>query len=356
MTYSLSITASGNGSVTYNTSTIRNDSSRYILNEGTSVSFSFTPDEGYQVKSVRVNGSTVSAPTNSYYISSITKNTTIEVEFEAIPIKTFTLMITANGNGSATYGGTTIRRGSQDFTLNEGTSATITCTPDDGYRIKTVKVNNSTVSVSNNQYTINSITTTTAVEVEFEAIPPTTYTLSITASGNGSATYGSTAIRNNTRSFTVNEGECYRTFSPNSGYRIKTVKVNGSTVSVSNNSYTISNITRNTTVEVEFEAIPPVTYSLSITASGNGSVSYNTSTIRNDSRGYVLNEGTSVSISITPDEGYQVKSFKVNGSTVSVPTNSYYISGITRNSTIEVEFEEIPMNSEGWYNTYITCH
>ena len=127
------------------------------LNEGTSVTITFTPDDGYRIKSVKVNNSTVSVSNNQYTINSITTTTAVEVEFEAIPIKTFTLMITANGNGSATYGGTTIRRGSQDFTLNEGTSATITFTPDDGYRIKTVKVNNSTVSVSNNQHASSTI-------------------------------------------------------------------------------------------------------------------------------------------------------------------------------------------------------
>ena len=199
----------------------------------------------------------------------------VSVEFEAIPITTYTLSVTASGNGSATYGSTTIRNNTRSFTVNEGTSATITFTPDDGYRIKTVKVNNSNVSVSNNQYMISSINANTPVSVEFEAIPPTTYTLSVTASGNGSATYGSTAIRNNTRSFTVNEGTFVTiTFTPDDGYRIKTVKVNNSIVSVPNNWYNISSINGNTTISVEFEAIPPTTYTLSVTASGNGSATY----------------------------------------------------------------------------------
>ena len=97
------------------------------------------------------------------------------------------------------------------------------------------------------------------------------------------------------------------------------------------------------------------TYTLSITVSGNGIVSYDGKTIRDESSSFTVNEGTSLSISIMPDEGYQVKSFKVNGSTVSVPTSSYYISSVTSNTTIEVDFEEIPINSDGWYNTYITC-
>ena len=113
-------------------------------------------------------------------------------------------------------------------------------------------MNNSTVSVSNNQYTISSINGNTTVSVEFEAI---TYTLSITASGNGSASYGGTTIRSKTSSFTVNLGSSATiTFTPDNGYRIKSVKLNSSDVTsyVSNNSYTISNITKNSSLEVEF--------------------------------------------------------------------------------------------------------
>ena len=215
------------------------------------------------------------------------------------------------------------RNNTRSFSVNEGTSAIITFTPDDGYRIKSVKVNNSIVSVSKNQYTISSINANTTVSVEFEAIPPTTYTLSVTASGNGSATYGSTTVRNNTRSFTVNEGTSPTiTFTPqDEGYRIKSVKVNNSTVSVSNNQYTISSINANTTVSVEFEAIPPTTYTLSITASGSGSAIYSGTTIRSKRSSFTVNEGTPVTITFTPDDGYRIKTVWVNNATASVSNN-----------------------------------
>ena len=342
-TYTLSVTASGNGSATYSSTAIRNNTRSFTVNEGTSATITFSPDDGYRIKTVKVNNSTVSVSNNQYTISSINSNTTVSVEFEAIPPTTYTLSVTASGNGSATYSSTAIRNNTRSFSVNEGTSATITFTPDDGYRIKSVKVNNSTVSVSNNRYTISSINANTTVSVEFEAIPPTTYTLSVTASGNGSATYGSTAIRNNTRSFTVNEGTSATiTFSPDDGYRIKTVKVNNSIVSVPNNWYNISSINGNTTISVEFEAIPPTTYTLSVTASGNGSVTYGSTTVRNNTRSFTVNEGTSPTITFTPDEGYRIKSVKVNNSTVSVSNNQYTISSINASTTVSVEFEAIP--------------
>ena len=342
-TYTLSITASGSGSASYNNTTIRSKTSTFTVNEGTSATITFSPDAGYRIKSVKVNNSTVSVSNNQYTISSINSNTTVSVEFEAIPPTTYTLSITASGNGSASFNNTTIRSKTSTFTVNEGTSATISFSPDAGYRIKSVKVNNSAVSVSNNQYTISSINANTSVSVEFEAIPPTTYTLSITASGNGSASYNNTTIRSKTSTFTVNEGASAAiTFSPDTGYRIKSVKVNNSAVSVSNNQYTISSINANTSVSVEFEAIPPTTYTLSITASGNGSASYNNTTIRSKTSTFIVNEGTSATIAFSPDAGYRIKSVKVNNSTVSVSNNQYTVSSIKSNTTVSVEFEAIP--------------
>ena len=353
-TYTLSVKATGNGSATYNGTTAKNNTQTFTLNEGTSATITFSPDNGYRIKSAKVNSADVtsSVSNNSYTVSNIKANTTVEVEFEAIPIPTYTLYVKATGNGSATYNGTTAKNNTQTFTLNEGTSATITFAPDNGYQIKSVKVNSADVTsnVSNNSYTVSNIKANTTLEVEFEAIPIPTYTLSIKASGNGSATYNGTMAKNNTQSFTLNEGtNAAITFAPDNGHRIKSVKVNSVDVtsSVSNNSYTVSNIKANTTVEVEFEAIPIPTYTLYVKASGNGSATFNNTTAKNDSKTFTLNEGTTATIAFTPDNGYRIKSVKVNSVDVisSVSNSSYTVSNIKANTTVEVEFEAIPINS-----------
>ena len=202
-----------------------------------------------------------------------------------------------------------------------------------------------TSSVSNNTYTVSNITRDTSVEVEFEAIPPTTYTLSIKASGNGSASYSGSTIKDKTSTFTVNEGaNATITFSPDAGNRIKSVKVNSTDVtsSVSNNTYTVSNITRDTSVEVEFEAIPPTTYTLSIKASGNGSALYDGTTIKSKTSTFTVNEGANAMITFSPDAGNRIKGVKMNGTDVTsyVLNNSYTISNIIQNTSLEVEFAE----------------
>ena len=332
--YSLSITASGNGSVSYNGNAIKNKTKTFSLDEGSTATLTFTPDNGHQIKEVKVNGSVVTITDNQYTITGIDKDITVEVEFEAI---TYTLSITATGNGAASYKETVIRGETSTFTVTEGTSATISFTPDNGHRIKSVMVNGSAVSANKDQYTVSNINGDTTVEVEFEAI---TYTLSITATGNGAASFSETVIRDETSSFTVTEGTSATiSFSPDKGYRIKSVMVNGSKVSLSNNQYTISNIKKNTTVEVEFEAI---TYTLSITAYGNGAATYDGTTIRSKTSSFTLKEGASATITFTPDEGSQIGAVKVNNEEVTLTNGQYTIENINANTKVSVEFEAIP--------------
>lgn len=363
--YTLSIKATGNGHASYNGTTIRNSTKSFNIQFLGSATISFTPDNGYRIKSVKVNNSDVTSKIsyNQYSINVIMSNQSVEVEFEAIPISTFNLTIKASGNGYASYNSNNVRSQTSTFTVNENTSATISFAPDNGYRIKSVKVNNSDVTSkldNNNQYTINNISKNTSVEVEFEAIP-ITYTLTIKATGNGSASYNGTSAKNNTQTFTLNEGASATiSFTSDNGYRIKSVKVNNTDVTsnVSNNKYTINNIHGNTSVDVEFEAVPIITYNLSITAIGYGSASYDGTTIRDKTNVFTINEGTSAIISFSPDNGYRIKSVKVNNTDVTsnLSSNKYTINNISGNTSLEVEFaEEIKdFESNGIYYSVVS--
>lgn len=238
---SLTISSIGNGAVTYNKTSVRNQSSSFTLEEGANAEISFVPDNGYRIKSLKVNGEDVtsSVSNNSYTVSNIRANTTVEVEFEAIPINSYTLKYVVDG---VTY---------QTYQIQEGATITPEAYPTkEGYTFsgwseipKTMPAKDVTITgtFTKNEPVIN------------------TYTLALTASGNGSATFNNTTAKNDLKTFTLNEGTSATiAFTPDSGYRIKSVKVNSVDVtsSVSNNSYTVSNIKANTTVNVEFEAIP----------------------------------------------------------------------------------------------------
>ncbi|MBO4802141.1 MAG: leucine-rich repeat domain-containing protein [Bacteroidaceae bacterium] len=350
-TYALSIKASGNGTAIFNNTMVRDKTSTFTVNHGSSAVVTFAPDAGYRIKTVKENNKdvTVNVTNNQYTVSSITADIALEVEFEAIPPTTYTLTIIAIGNGSAIYNETTIRSKSSSFTVNEGDLAVVAFTPDEGYRIKSVKVNNVdvTANVSESKYAINNIMMDTSLEVEFEEIPPTYYSVNIIASGNGSVSYNGTIIRNQSQNFSILEGKSMTiSFSPDSGYRIQKVKVNDSdvTAQIADGQLTIKEITAEMKIDVSFEAIPPTTYTLTISAIGNGVASYDGITIRDKNQSFTVVEGTYCTILFSPDEGHRVKSVKVNTEDVTrfVVNNQYVINKITADVRLEVEFEVIP--------------
>ena len=81
------------------------------------------------------------------------------------------------------------------------------------------------------------------------------YQLSITATGQGTATYNDTPVRNTTTTFDVKEGNSAAiTISPDNGYAVNTATVNGEDASAAivNGVLTISNMSANTTVAITF--------------------------------------------------------------------------------------------------------
>ena len=258
-TYDLGISASGNGSVSFKGDAIKNSTKTYTLDEGSSATLTFIPDDGYKIKSVSVNGVDVTSQINfnEYTINRLYDNTTITVVFEAIP-PTYVLTIKATGNGIVTYGENSIRDKTYYSFISGGSSVTLNILPDNGYRIKKVTNNSTDVTsqIYNNQYTISSINSRTEINVVFEAIPTTNYNLTITASGNGSVTYGTTSIRDNTSTFSVEEGSgATLLFMPDEGNVTNSLVINGTDVTsrIKNNQYTISMISSNTTVSVFFK-------------------------------------------------------------------------------------------------------
>jgi carbon monoxide dehydrogenase subunit G len=339
----LSISSTGKGYVAYDGNTVRDKTSTFSVDKGTSAILKFIADDNNKLKSVKVNGKDVTSTivNNQYTVSDISASTSIEVAFEAIP--TYSLNIVASGNGKAVYGVTTIRNQSRDFTLQEGVSAVVSFTPDEGYRIKSVIVNNidRTSQVSNGQITISNIKQDTNVEVSFEEIPPTTHSVRITASGNGSVTYDGNSVRGTTNTFKVVEGS-YVTImiEADEGYKLKSVKLNSKdvTADVANNQYTTDKITAFTRLDVEFEAIP--SFSMTIKSSAFGSVKYDDVVISNRTETFTVKEGTSAVLTFMADDNGRLLSIMLNGENITseLTNGQYTISDIRSDQSIEAEF------------------
>ena len=120
------------------------------------------------------------------------------------------------------------------------------------------------------------------------------------------------------------------------GYRIKTVTLDGAAVTLTDGKYTIKNIAANCAFAVEFEMIPRV--QLAVKTNGNGTVTVDTAALQG-LPDYTFYEGTEVSVTITPNAGYTIKSVKLGDESVSVNKGKCIFS-LSGDCTLDVEFKK----------------
>ena len=220
--YTLTVTAGTGGSVSTSGGT---------YDDGTIVTVTATPNDGYEF--VGWNGSD---STNATIDITINSNTTLEALFSEIQSTAsatqYNLTVTAGTGGSvSTSGGT----------YDDGTTVTVTATPDDGYEF--VGWNGSDSSNATIDITISSDTTLEAVFSEIQSTASATqYNLTVTAGTGGSvSTSGGTYDDGTTVTVTA---------TPDDGYEF--VGWNGSDSSNATIDITISS---DTTLEAVFSEI-----------------------------------------------------------------------------------------------------
>jgi hypothetical protein len=241
------------------------------VNYGASQTFSITPNSGYTVGGVTVDGASVGAVT-SYTFSNVTGNHTVAASFTAQ-----TETITA----SAGTGGTISPTGS--VSVNYGASQTFSITPNSGYTVGGVTVDGASVGAVTS-YTFSNVTGNHTVAASFTA-----QTETITASAGTGGTISPTG------SVSVNYGASQTfTIAPASGYQVSGVTVDGASVGAVT-SYTFSNVTGNHTIAASFSA---VTYTLTVTKTGTG-----TGSVATNPSGTTFTSGTSVTLTATASAG-----------------------------------------------------
>jgi hypothetical protein len=147
-----------------------------------------------------------------------------------------------------------------------------------------------------------------------------TFTITASSGANGtvSPAGASSSASGTSRTYTI---------TPNSGYRVASVLVDGTSVGAVT-TYTFSNITANHTISATFAAN---TSSYTITASaGTGGTISPTGTVS-------VSSGASRTFTITPKTGYKVLWVLIDGSFVRAVT-SYTFSDVKANHTIKVLF------------------
>lgn len=274
-----------------------------IVNHGGSQTFTITPDDGYRIADVKVNGRSVGQVT-SYTISNITSDQTIEVTFSA---KTYILRASTGFFGSISPSG--------EIPVAHGADQTFIITPITGYRVDTVTINGVPVSGVTDSYTFKNITSNNAIYVTFTRI---IYEITATAGSNGGISpAGVTKVGHG--------GKQKYNITPDPNYRIADVIVDGNSVGAVS-SYEFENVTANHTISAIF-AIQ--TYKIIATAGANGTIS--------PSGEVVVDHGATQAFSFKADENYHIADVIVNGRSMG-SISTYTFANITSNHTINVVF------------------
>ncbi|MDR0833390.1 MAG: leucine-rich repeat protein [Candidatus Symbiothrix sp.] len=152
-TYTISVLAGSGGAIS--------PASNQIVAHGNSQTFTFTPNVGYEISQVLIDGvnnvGAVSA--GSYTFTNVTANHTISVSFKQ---KQYTISVSAGANGSISP--------ATDQTVNHGNSQPFTFTPTTYYEINQVLIDgvNNAGAVSSGSYIFTNVTANHTIAVSFK--------------------------------------------------------------------------------------------------------------------------------------------------------------------------------------------
>ena len=293
-TYTIGASAGSGGSI--------NPSGSISVNHGANQTFTITPNTGYGVSNVLVDGASVGA-VSSYTFSNVTANHTISASFA---VNTYTINASAGPGGSISPSGA--------VAVSGGATQTFTITPNSGYRIADVLVDGSSVGAVSS-FTFTNVNASHMISASFAA---NTYIIAasagvggtITPSGSVSVNHGSNQI------FTI---------TPNTGYTVSNVVVDGSSVGAVA-TYTFNNVTAAHTISATFSVR---TYTLTASAGTGGTIS--------PSGIITVNHGANQTYTITPNTGYSVATVTVDGVSQGAIT-SFTFNNVTANHTISATF------------------
>lgn len=307
-----------------------------IVADGGSKSFVISPNVGFAVDRVLVDGAPVTFTGNSYTFSDVMTDHTIAVSFRTAEVEgdTFTITAGSGSNGSISPNGS--------VSVKAGQSKTFYFYPDEGYEVDRVLVGGAEVMILGNSYTFTSVAEDSTVFVSFKkrlVDPPIILKNVVTTAGAGGSIspLGTTAV--------AYGGDLYVYFIPDLGYRVASVTVDGASVAASQ-SYHLVNITSDRTVHVEFERIPDASGGA---GQGRTPVFYSL-TVRNDDDAYgrvsphgtiMIEKGGSQTVYFYPEEGYTVDVVTVNGKRVNGSSGSYTIQNIRGDTVVSVSFKPI---------------
>jgi alpha-tubulin suppressor-like RCC1 family protein len=302
---------------------------------GSNQSFTIGPNSEWILYSVIVDDFVQEGVVTNYTFTNVQAKHTIKAYVKPIP---YTITATAGAGGSISPPGVN--------PVNPGGSMTFTITPSAGYSITDVEVGPTsgtmTSAGTSSSYTVSGVTANMTIVATF-APNPTTYNITTLLSNadNSSPPYGSispSGDANGNVSVTAGTNQKF-TISPQAGYVVSNVTVDGGLPLGPLTSYTFHAVQGPHKISVTFAAVQ-----VTVTSATGGSVTVTgtsiPSTTLTEAAGntFMVNPGDSVTLAIAPDNGRSIRSVIADGVNRGA-VQTYSLTNIKASHTVNVYFK-----------------
>ena len=213
---------------------------------------------------VKINQVTIT-DTEGTNTTASTKNGTVVMNESSGEGTYYYLTLISTGSGQATVNSRTVRNSLHIFDLLEGSSTNVYFTPDNGYHIDKVTLDEVDITdqvLENSRYLFNNVNADATLTVMFAEGAESGYDLKVSATGSGVVRYNGESIRNSERIFSVNHGgHVEMDIIPDKDARISQVLLNDTsdvTSLVAEGKYVIESMTSENKLSVTFEDLSKV--------------------------------------------------------------------------------------------------
>lgn len=275
---------------------------------GGSVTYTFTPQDGYiPVVNASPEECAGELVGNTYTTSPMTGNCSFGVSYA---LAQYTVATQASEGGAIAP---------EDQLITHGESVSFEINPDVGYHIASVEGCDGELEENSNIFTTGAITAACTVTANFAI---NTYTITAEAGDGGTVSPAQQSVNHG--------GTASVTASPQAGFEVH--KIGGSCNAEPNgNTYTIANVTADCSMQITFA---PSSYAITANVNGEGgSIAPGVSEAL---------YGGSVSFTLTPDVGHEIAT--VNGCGGVLQGNTYTVNNITAACNVTASFTPIMLS------------
>ena len=296
-TYKVTLTKEGEGTVA-----ISGTDNLDTVVTGSKLTVTATPADGWSIASMTANGVDILA-SSSFVVES---DTNVKVVFKKQPPKTYKVTLVKEGDGTVDISGA-----DNLGAVVAGSKLTVTATPADGWEVKSITANGKGITTDKSFV----VTSNTVVKVVFKKQPPKTYAVTLTKEGEGKVAISGA----DNLGAVVTGSKLTVTATPSDGWEVKSITANGKDITADKSFV----VTSNTVVKVVFKKQPPKTYAVTLVDVVGGTVAISGA----DNLGAVK-EGTKLTVTATPADGWEVKSITANGKDITA-NKTFVVNGAT---------------------------